>query len=98
MARITIAARGVTVVAGPASQTVAIPNAGDGTRARACRITSTGACYVRFVSDDVAQTCTENDALVQPGDGLEVPTRQFSRIAYLQEAPGPKLNIVPLEG
>lgn len=92
---ITVATTGTTVTSSGTSAAIIVPNAADGTRARYCRLQSTGFVYVKLGLSGVA--ATSNDLLVSPNEGIILASRQFTHLAYLQESVGAKLNIVPVE-
>lgn len=91
----TISATGAQVTAGASSAVVAIPNDAQGSRARVVRLQSTGNVYVRPGFNGT--TCTVNDALLGPNEGLVLNVKPFTHIAYLQETASAKINITPVE-
>ncbi len=92
---LTSVSPGFTVDTTATSLSQAIPNGADGKRARYCRLQATGYCYVKLGVAPL--TATDSDLLLSPNEALIVATRQFDSFACLQETPGAKLNVVPLE-
>ena len=84
-------ATGNTVTSGAATANIAIPNDASGNRAKQCRLMVTGNLYVKL--GDASVTATTNDMLLSPNFDVVVNTKQFAKIAYIQETASAKLNI-----
>ena len=91
----SVQATGTQVTAGGASARVAIPNDASGRRARFIRLQVTSNAYVR--AGDSTVVATVNDVLLSPNFDVVLDVMPNTHIAYLQEAPGAKINISPLE-
>ena len=92
---VTVAAVGTTVTAGATTARVAIPVAASGDAPMVVRIVATGFVYVKPGSSTV--TATINDRLVSPYQVEVLGVGGCTNIAYIQETPGSKINICPLE-
>lgn len=90
-----VSGTGTTVTSGAASANVAIPNAGNGSRARVIRLQVTGNAYVKLGNSGV--TATNNDLLLSPNFDVLLMVQGNTHIAYLQEAVAARVNITPLE-
>ncbi len=92
---IVVAATGTTVTSSGSSANVAIPYAADGNRARFVRVQATGMAHVKPGGSEVV--CTANDLMVSGSEAVILSVKSFTRIAYLEETPGVKINIQPVE-
>ena len=92
---ITVGAIAKTVTSGGSSAETTIPNDASGATAKVVRITSNGTAHVKAVLTGTAATA--NDIMVGPGDGIFLHVQGFTHIAYIQQASGSKINIVPIE-
>jgi len=91
----SVGAVGVTVTSGGSSAETAIPNDASGSTSKVVRITSNGTAHVKAVLTGTAATA--NDIMVGPGDGIFLHVQGFTHIAYIQQASGSKINIIPIE-
>lgn len=86
---------GITTTTSGTSQSVSIPNAADGNRARCLMLTATGNCYIKFTKG--AGTCTSTDMMVPANYPISVNCKQFDTYSVLQETAAAKINVVPIE-
>jgi len=93
---VTIIGTGSTVTASATSNWQNLPTDATNNVPRYCRLQSTGLVYVKLGGPS-GVTATTNDLLLSPNEAVIIATRQFTRIAYLQETPGAKLNIISVE-
>ena len=56
-------------------------------------VTSGGSSAETAIPNDA----TANDIMVGPGDGIFLHVQGFTHIAYIQQAAGSKVNIIPIE-
>lgn len=92
---VMVGAAGTTVTTGAASAAVAIPNAGDGNRARFVMVTAKATAYIKFGASGV--TATANDILLPANNPVIFAVKPFTHFAHLQETAATLVNVVPVE-
>ena len=92
---ISVGAVAKTVTSSGSSAETTIPLDASGSTAKVVRITSNATAHVKAVLTGTAATA--NDIMVGPGDGIFLHVQGFTHIAYIQQASGSKVNIVPIE-
>jgi hypothetical protein len=90
-----LGAEGVTVTSSGTSQSVAIPNARNGLRARVVRLQTTGNLHINVSVG--AGTATDQSMMLSPNFDVLVNCMAVTHINYIERQTGAKLNITPLE-
>lgn len=90
-----IIATGVNITTGAASANASIPLSSAGTIPKWIRITASAAACVRIGTG--AQTAVATDAVVQPGEALQIATLGCNNIAAIQQTAAGTVQVSPVE-
>jgi hypothetical protein len=90
-----VSATGTQVTTSGTSSATAIPNDGNGTKAKWVRLQALATCYVR--PGFSGTTAVVGDILLSTGEALILDVQGFTHIAAIQETASAKFNITPLD-